>query len=98
MNSKAEDAVFNPGKADWIREEGVQDLDRDQKALLLALAQLEAEMGRELSDDERAAIESLSDQLEGFDPQEIKQAVHQMVNRPADPRRKVSWSELKKRL
>jgi hypothetical protein len=97
MKQKEQGSIFNPGQADWVQEKAAQGLTRDQQALLLALAQLETEMGRELSDDERAAIESLTGNLEGFDPQEIKAAIHQMVNNPADPHRQTSWSELKKR-
>lgn len=98
MKRKEQASVFNPGKAGWVQGQGAQDLDRDQQALLLALTQLEAEMGRALSEEERAAIASLAEDLEGFDPDEIQKAVHQMVNKPADPNRKTSWSELKDRL
>jgi hypothetical protein len=98
MKRKEQDTVFNPGQADWVQEKGAQGLTKDQQALLLALAQLESEMGRELSEEERAAIESLAGNLEGFDPQGIKSAVHKMVNNPADPDRKTTWSELKERL
>jgi hypothetical protein len=95
MTQKDKDRLFNPGKADWVQKKGSRDLDKDQQALLLALTQLESEMGRELDEDERTAIQSLADHLEGFDPQEIKAAVHRMVSQPADPNRKVSWPELK---
>ena len=96
MTHDKESPVFNPGKADWVQEKGVESLDPDQQALLLALTQLEAELGRGLSEDEVKAVESLADKLQGFDPQEIKAAVHQMVTEPADPKRKVSWPDLKK--
>ena len=89
--------LFNEGKARWLREHGDDDLDRDQQALLLALTELEAEMGRDLTDEERSAIDVLADQLEGFDVKEIKTAVHKMVTQPADPKRKISWPDLKKR-
>jgi hypothetical protein len=98
MKEKEPESIFNPGQADWLQEKGSQGLTQDQQALLLALTQLEAEMGREFSESERAAIESLTGNLEGFDPNEIKSAIHQMVSHPADPDRKTSWSELKKRL
>lgn len=96
MTDEKESPVFNPGKADWVQEEGAERLDPDQKALLLALAQLEAELGRGLSEDEVSAVEKLAGELRGFDPGEIKAAVHQMVTEPADPERKVSWPDLKK--
>ena len=95
MTQQEQDPVFSPGKADWIQDEGAQHLDRDQKALLLALTQLEAEIGRHLSEEERAAIDALADPQEGFDPAAIKRAVRQMVNAPTDPDRTVSWTELK---
>jgi len=98
MTDNAQDAVFNPGQADWVREKATDDLDRDQRALLLAMAQLEAATGHVLSPEERAALESLAGQLEGFDPQEIKAAIARMVNQPADPERKTTWAELKDRL
>ena len=96
MTHNKEERVFNPGKADWVQEKAADTLDTDQKALLLALTQLEAEMGRDLSQDEVEAVESLAKELQGFDPTEIKAAVHQMVTKPADPDRKVSWPDLKK--
>jgi hypothetical protein len=98
MKEKEQESVFNPGQANWVQEKGSRGLTRDQQALLLALAQLETEMGRDLSEAERAAIEALTGNLEGFDPEEIKKAIHQMVNDPADPDRQTSWSELKGRL
>jgi len=98
MTDSEQDAVFNPGQADWVREKAADDLDKDQRALLLALAQLEAATGRDLSPDERSAMESLAGQLEGFDPQEIESAIAEMVNQPADPKRKTTWGEIKKRL
>jgi len=90
------DHVFNPGKAQWLREEGAQELDDNQQALLLALAQLEAELGRELSEEERTALETLSSQMHGFSPENIVEAVHKMVQQPADPARKTVWPELKR--
>lgn len=92
-----QETVFNPGQAEWVSKKAAKHLDQDQQALLLALAQLEAEIGRDLSKDEKSAIESLSGKLEGFDPQEIAKAIHQIVNQPADPKRTTSWAELKER-
>ncbi|MCJ7550547.1 MAG: hypothetical protein MUQ30_12800 [Anaerolineae bacterium] len=88
--------VFNPGQVEWVRRKAAQDLDEDQAALLLAMVQLEAEIGHELPPDERSAIETLAGQLDGFDALEIQKAIAKMVNQPADPNRKTSWSELRK--
>ena len=98
MTDDEQDAVFNPGQVEWVEKKGAKDLDKDQRALLLAMVQLEAETGHELRPDECSAIESLASQLDGFDAQEIKKAIAKMVNQPADPKRKTSWSELKKHI
>jgi len=88
--------VFNPGQVEWVRKKAAQDLDEDQRALLLAMVQLEAEIGHELPPDERSATAALAGQLDGFDAQEIQKAIAKIVNQPADPNRKTSWSELRK--
>jgi hypothetical protein len=98
MAAKSDDGkVFRPGKARWLQKAGQGDLDDDQRALLLALTQLEASLGHELSSEETEAMETLSGEIESFDAQEIKQAVQRMVDTPADPQRTTSWSELKQR-
>ncbi len=88
--------VFNPGKARWLHDKGGKALDEDQQALLLALTQLEAELGRGLSEEESTAIEALSSHMEGFNPEQITQAIREMVQRPADPNRRTAWPELKR--
>lgn len=98
MNDPAKDPNFiKPDKVDWLEKSGAQELDDDQQALLLALAQLESELGRDLSDAENEAIQALGEQLSGFDSQEIADAVEKVVNAPTDPERVISWSELEKR-
>jgi hypothetical protein len=96
-DTSAVESVFNPGKADWVRDQADRELDEDQRALLLALTQLEAEIGRQLSEEELEALEALGDQLEAFDAAEIASAIQQVVSRPADPDRQLSWPELKKK-
>jgi len=98
MTDDEQDTVFNPGQADRVEKKTAKDLDKDQRALLLAMVQLETEIGHELSPDERSAIESLAGQLDGFQAQEIKKAIASMVNQPADPNRQTSWSELRKHM
>jgi hypothetical protein len=95
QQSKDKGSVFNPGKARWLQDKGGKELDEGQKALLLALAQLETDLGRELSDDEKQAIDSIADQLKEFDKEVIKTAVRQMVTKPADPDRQIEWPDIK---
>ncbi len=94
---KTTNPVFNPGKARWLQERGTDELTGDQQALLLAMTQLEAELGRELSPEEQEAMERMASELDGFDPKDIVNAVQKMVSQPADPKRKTSWPELKRR-
>ena len=95
--SKDSKPVFNPGQAKWLKSKGSSALDQDQQALLLALTQLEAQTGRELTEAELSAIAQISDQIEDYDADAILAAVSKMVNAPADPKRQTTWPELKQR-
>jgi hypothetical protein len=88
-------SLFDAEKASWLKEGGAQELDAEQRALLLALAQLEAALGHDLSEDETEALDALGEQLPGFDAQDIAQAMQKVVDAPTDPNRETSWSELK---
>lgn len=96
MTDNEQDTVFNPGQADRVQRKAVKDLDEDQRALLLAMVQLAAQTGHKLPPGELSAIETLAGQLDGFDALEIQKAIAKMVNQPADPKRRTSWSELKR--
>lgn len=89
--------IFRPGKARWLQRRGAKALTAEEQALLLALVQLEADLGHTLSEEELAAVEALAGQMEEFDPQDIARAIRQMIEAPADPQRRTSWSELRQR-
>ncbi len=95
QQNEDEDTVFNPGKAQWLQAKGGNQLDEGQKALLLAFTQLEANLGRELSDEEKKALDLLADQLKDYDLAFIKTAVRQLINKPADPDRQTDWPDIK---
>ncbi len=80
------DALFTAGKARWLLKHADQ-LTPDQQALLLAIANLEVQTGRDLSADERAALDSLAAKLDGYDAGEITAAMKHVVE--AKPTRKV---------
>ena len=88
------DNLLNPGKARWLQDQGAKALDEAQKALLLALTQLEKDLGRNLSDEEKNALDSLANQLKEHDIDYIRNAVQQMVTKPADPDRQIDWPEI----
>lgn len=79
-------SLFVSGKAKWLLE-NARKLTPDQRALLLAMADLEVQAGRPITTEERAALDELAAQSEGYDPDEIAQAMKHMVE--AKPKRKV---------
>lgn len=93
----APESLLNPDKIEWLRDHAGKGLTQNQQALLLAMAQLETELGRQPTAAETQALESLAGQMEGFDPTDIASAIHRVVNQPTNPDRKVSWPKLKKR-
>ena len=95
-DSEQNKGLFNPGKAEWLREKGTDELDPSQLALLLALTQLETELGRDLSKEESDAVRAVAAEMDGADADAIAGAVQQMVNSPAQPERKLNWPELEK--
>ena len=84
-----EDSLFASGKAKWLLENARQ-LTIEQRALLLAMVDLDIKAGRKLSPEEKAALDELAAQVEGYDPTEIEQAVRHMVNAKSK-RKVVDW-------
>lgn len=77
------------GKARWLLE-NMQQLSAEQRALLLAVADLDVESGCQLTAEERAAVDQLSAQADGFDAQEIERAVRHMV-KAKSKRKVIEW-------
>ncbi len=93
---KQEGPVFNPdGISRLLAEGGGKDLNDDERALLLAMIGAETETGRELSEEERAALDKLKTQVEGYDADDLAQAVKQMVTAESRDSRKLEWPKLK---
>lgn len=94
---KQEGPVFNPeGIRRLLREGGGEELNDDERALVLALVEADTETGRNLSDEERAALEKIKAQVEGYDPDELVQAVRHMVTSQPREGQKLAWPELKR--
>ena len=87
------DNVMLTGKARWLLEGGLDELDDDTRALLLALVTLEADSGRALSDEERAALDQMIARS-GADGEQIARAVKQMIKAKPRPSRRLDWSAL----
>ncbi|MCS7252248.1 MAG: hypothetical protein RMK32_05770 [Anaerolineae bacterium] len=78
--------------------ERLGDLSQDERALLLALTQLDQEIGRALSPEEQEFLQRLAASLEDYDPEEIRAAIRRLVqSRPQQPVE--SWpGDLRRRL
>ena len=93
---KHEGPVFNPeGIIRLLAEGGGEDLNDDERALLLALVGAETETGRELTEEERAALDKLKTQVEGYDAEALAEAVRQMVTAKSRDSRILKWPKLK---
>ena len=95
--AKKHASLFSPGKARWLLD-NAEKLDEGERALLLALAELSRDTGRELTEEERAALDKLAAPTQGFDPVEIRDAVHKMVKGKATHPGRQDWSAVSQRL
>jgi hypothetical protein len=94
---RREEPVFSPeGIRRLLAEGGERDLNEDEKALLLALVEADSETGRSLSEKELAALESLKSQVEGYDAEEVIQAVKHMITGQAREGARLEWPELER--
>jgi hypothetical protein len=73
-----QESLFGAGKAKWLLE-NARKLSPDQRALLLAMADLDVQAGHIITPEDRAALDELAAQAEGYDPSEIERAMKHMV-------------------
>ncbi len=91
-----EKMIFNPeGIRRLLREGGGEDLNDDERALLVALISADTETGATLTEKERAALDKLRKQVEGYDTDELTQAVRHMVTSKSRDERRMKWPKLK---
>jgi hypothetical protein len=91
------DPVIVEGKARWLLEGGIDELDAEERALLLAMVSLEAGTGRELTDEEQKVLDQIMARS-GVEGEGITRAVKQMVEAKPKKDPNLDWSDLKKRL
>lgn len=92
---RREEPVFSSeGIRRLLAEGGAEDLNDDEKALLLALVEADSETGRSFSERELAALESLKSQVEGYDAEEVVQAVKHMITGQTREGKRLEWPEL----
>jgi hypothetical protein len=85
------------GKARWLLEGGIDELDEGERALLLALANLEAGTGRTITSEEREALDRIAERS-SKDAEEISRAIKYMVETETKKPSLLDWSALKRRL
>lgn len=95
---RSKSSVLSPEGIRELLEGGVDNLTEDECALLLALISVETEAGTVLNEEERAAVEKLKAQVEGYDAEELTQAMKHLVTAKSREGRKLEWPGLKQRL
>jgi hypothetical protein len=96
QRTKREEPVFRPGGAGRLLDSSEGDLTDDERALLLAMAGVDAEAGGSLDAQGRAALDKLKDQVEGYDAEELTQAVKHLVTAKSRGGRRLEWPGLKR--
>jgi hypothetical protein len=92
-----QDSLMVSGKARWLLEGGIDELDEGERALLLALANLEAGTGRTVTSEEKEALGHLAERS-GKDAEDISRAIKHMVEAETKKTSLLDWSALKRRL
>jgi hypothetical protein len=92
-----QDTLMVSGKARWLLEGGIDELSEGERALLLALARLEADTGREVTEEEKKALDEMIERS-GSDGDDIARAVKHMVEAKASNNRRLDWSALTRRI
>ena len=92
-----QDTLMVAGKARWLLEGGIDELSEGERALLLALARLEADTGREVTEEEKKVLDEIVERS-GSDGDDIARAVKHMVEAKATNNRRLDWSALTRRI
>lgn len=88
------ESVLRPKGVKKLLKDGGKKLTDDERALLLAMASVEAD---NLSEQELEALDKLKEQVKDYDTEALAQAVEHMVTAKPVEERKMEWPELKKR-
>lgn len=91
MESSKSESLFAAGKAKWLLK-NIDKLSDDERGLLLAIANLEKDTGREITPEEQEALDQVAKNC-GFDPSEIAQAIDYMVTAKAT-RKVEGWPDI----
>jgi hypothetical protein len=92
-----EESVMAEGKARWLLNGGIDDLDDEERALLLAMISLEAGTGRTLTVEEQEALDQIQARS-GAEGTKISQAIKKTVEAESKKKPPLDWSDLKDRL
>lgn len=74
-----------------------EELNEDQRALLVAMLSVDAESEKGLEAGKRATLDELKEQVNEYDAEELARAAKHMVTAESQEDRKVEWPELRQR-
>ena len=92
VTENQDETVFREagGKTHWLIQH-IAELDEGERALLLAMVELDKQAGRTFTDEERAALDKLAAETHDFSPVEIQDAVQKMVEGKAKRQPAQGW-------
>jgi len=95
--AELEKSLLSPNGVRKLLEDGGESLTEDERALLLALLNVDAETGGTLTRKDRAAMDELTVRLKDYDAEELTRAVKHLVTAKPRQDRKLEWPELKRK-
>ena len=92
MTEDQDEATLNDagGKTHWLIQH-IAELDEGERALLLAMVELDKQAGRTFTEQERAALDKLAAETHDFSAVEIQDAVQKMVEGKAKRQPAQGW-------
>ena len=93
MTTGENDSILKDGGIKRLLKDGGKHLTDDERALLLAIIELDAD---KLNEEERAALDKLKKHVKSYDTEELERAVDHMLNAKAKNNRKMDWPDLKR--
>ncbi|NLE43740.1 MAG: hypothetical protein GX620_03365 [Chloroflexi bacterium] len=98
MTSKSDEerTVFNAPSARRLLKGGGKGLTEDERAMVVAMAEVDIASGAQLDEESRAILAKLKAGLKDYNVDELEQAIHRLVT--AEPRGEhpLDWSDLKR--
>jgi hypothetical protein len=80
MPDTGKKALFAPGKARWLLDEGLETLDAGERQMLLVMAEMAMLQGHALSAEEKEVVARLrADAADDYDARDVAKKVKKLV-------------------